>query len=319
MSLNKQIQTADELYDALNNFTGKIHTLMMININFTELKLDENSYFKYEDVSVLSFHKCTIDETCILFKKLNYRWLLFTASTITDLSILFHPQLATLKIYPESIIHNISSFSMVPNLKQIDIETVNIPNLPQDINTLQSLTSLYLYRCNITSLSQSICELKEIKNLVISGNPITHLDDDFFKNMKNLTNLDISGTDILKHSNIPSSIILAFGNKKGCSFYTDIDWSKHEITPQNMYNFIIMCQLLHNNPTIQIAKKLDDEHDKKYKQKISKLYQHMYNLCCIMSQQKLSSLVHFFHSPRFDCYLFLPIVNACVQLYLQNE
>lgn len=100
-------------------------------------------------------------------------------------------------------VSSLEGLQYLHGLKRIDIiQQDGISEIPEWIGTLQDLIFVRFYLCPVTSVPDSICDLSNLRTLILAHTKITDLPDDI-GNLTSLTNLSIAHTQITK---LPSSI-----------------------------------------------------------------------------------------------------------------
>lgn len=90
-------------------------------------------------------------------------------------------------------------FSAMPNLRILDLSNNKIDslNLEEALDSVRKLKHLSLKNIGIKKISENTFEkLLDLETLIISHNPIFHIDLTFFKNLKNLEILQVDSTYI---------------------------------------------------------------------------------------------------------------------------
>ena len=106
-----------------------------------------------------------------------------------------------LKIYPQDINDDLNifgkNFLSLSNLKELNIHTniTHTPFLPQEIGNLILLEKLNILNLPFHSFPNWICDLINLKVLMIRGNDIEYLPESF-ENLKNLISLRIENCEV---------------------------------------------------------------------------------------------------------------------------
>ncbi len=169
--------------DKLPEEIGNLDELKYLSLFNNKLKRLPTVYFKnleYLDLIENKFDNFPIISTNIKVLKLQNN-----AIQGIDLNSIHEVRFQNLEVLElmNNKIEYIDSFKYFPNLRKLDLNYNHLYELPEDIDTLQQLTELYLWGNNLTNLPKTFTKLN-LQKLHLNGSLQINVDSSVFSKLR---------------------------------------------------------------------------------------------------------------------------------------